>query len=357
VSEEETGPIETDSKSENLSQEEAYDKIAEEHGVDENGDEISTIDDDEPLLEGDNPIVNDDPDAPLLDQPNEPAQDLPLAAVEALAPHTWKQEWKESFDKITDPGMKAAILEQNQNMGRAFTQKMTELATIKRDLGGVQGSLQPHMERLQRAGITPDVAIQRSLAWDAHIQRNPQQGLMDMAQAYGVDLAQVAQPEQEYLTPTERRLQQDAQNANHSVQQVQAQMAQWQENQRQADWNHRASNAHGMLEHFMNAKDESGNLLHPYIEHVAPVMTQLIQNQMAPDLETAYQMAETWSPDIQAARQRTRQSEQVTAAQVKAAKVRKASGGIVSKPNSSGKAPRTMEQQLEAAYANHQANA
>jgi len=353
VSEEKTGPIEEDSKSERLSQEDAYDKIAEEYGVDENGDEIASIDDDESALDEDVSRETSE-DEPLTEQPE--AVKTPLAATETIAPHSWKQEWKDSFNKITDPTMKSAILEQNRNMDRAFTQKMTELATIKRDLGGVQSSLQPHMERLQRAGISPDVAIQRSLAWDAHIQRDPQKGIQDMAKAYGVDLSQTVQREQEYLTPTERQLRDQAQQANQSVQQIQAQMAEWQHQQQQAEWNQRASNAQNMLDQFMNARDETGNPLHPYIEHVAPMMTQLIQTNVAPDLETAYRMAEKWSPDIQAARERSRQAEQVKAARAKADKVRKASGGIVSKPTGSGKAPRTMEQQLEAAYNQIQAN-
>lgn len=348
MSEEKDGPIE-DSKPEKLTPEEAYDKVAAEHGVDENGDEI-VIDDDEPAIVEE---AAEDPDVPreTSEEVDEPAVAAETSDDPLVAPHTWKPEWKENFNKITDPDMKKAILEQNQNMNRGFTERMTELATIKRDLMGVSQAVQPHTERLQRAGISPDVAIQRSLAWDAHIQQNPQQGILDMAKAYGVDLGQVTQQgNQEYLTPAERRLQEQAQMANQSVQQVQQQMEQWQQHQQQQEFAARQANAHQVLDEFIHAKDETGNPKHPYVEHVAPLMTQIIQSQMAPDLETAYRMAEQWSPDIQQAREQARKAEQVKAAKEKAEKVRKASGGIVGKPGSKGSSSRTMEQQIEATY-------
>jgi hypothetical protein len=336
--------------------EEAYDKLAEEHGIDEHGDEIVDIDDDEPALEAEEEVV-DEVEEPEIEDEEEPIEasdeevEDPAPHIPSLAPETWSQEWKETFAAIPEEGQKA-MLEMNKHMNSAFTKRMMETSNLKRDLTGITRAIQPHQERLQMAGISPDVAIQRSLAWDAHIQKDPQQGIVDMAKAYGVDLSQATTSEEMYLTPTERALKEQAERANQSAMSVQQQMQQWQQMQQQQEYNQRVGNAHHMLQEFTNATDEKGNPLHPYIEHAAPQMTQLIQNKMASGLEDAYEMAVKLNPQIQEHLNKRRQASQVRQAQRKAEKVRKASkSGITTKARGgTGKPVRSTEDQVAAAY-------
>ena len=336
----------------------AYDEIAEREGIDVNGDPVE-VDDDEPAIEA---AEEQEEDSPVIEAESAPDQEenqqitgeADLVEEALLAPHTWQDEWKDGFNSIQDRAMQQAILDQNANMNKAFTDKMTNVAELRRDLDGIKGAMQPHMERLQRAGITPDVAVQRSLAWDAHIQQNPAQGIMDMAKAYGVDLSATIQSQTEsdqYLTPMERQLRQDGQAQAQSVQQLQQQMVQWNDHQQRQEWQGRQQNAYAMLDTFMNAKDDSGNRLHRYIEHVDHRMTQLVQENNL-GLEAAYSLATSESPEIQAAQTKSRQAAQVKATKDKAEKVRKASrSGIVGKSSGKGpKAPMSTEQLVSAAY-------
>lgn len=346
----------------------AYDDLAEKHGIDVNGDEI--VEDDGPVLEAteeeapevDEPAIDDAPaiDAGQVEAEPETLQELVEEAL--LAPHTWPEEWKDAFAGLTEVNpedynprqLQQMLLDQNQNMTKAFTQKTQGIAEERRELSGIRNSLQPHHERLQRAGIPPDVAIQRSLAWDAHIQRDPVQGIMDMAHAYGVDLAATVQSntqEEQYLTPFERQLRDENQGLRQNVQQVSTQMQQWQQMQQNQEWQGRQSNAHAMLDEFMNAKDEAGNQMHPYIEHVAPRMTQLIQENRL-GLDQAYMVATSENPQIQQAREKSRKAQLLRDNKAKAQKVRQASrSGIVGKSSGTGQASAmTAEQQVEAAY-------
>ena len=73
------------------------------------------------------------------------------------------QEWKDNFAALSevtgedfDPRkFQQIMLDQNANMGKAFTEKTMGMAQERRELQGVKNSLQPHHQRLQRAGISP----------------------------------------------------------------------------------------------------------------------------------------------------------------------------------------------------------
>lgn len=345
--------------------ESAYDKLAEEHHVDANGDEI-VIDDDEPVLQTESedepeleaesdvesPDIEEEEETLAAETTDASPEETTTEEIPDLPPHTWKQEWKDTFNQIPKEG-RAAMLQLNKEMNAGFTKKMMEVAGMRRDMESVRTAMQPHQDRLARAGISPEVAVQRSLAWDAHIQRNPEQGIRDMAAAYGVDLAQAtASQDQQYLTPTERALQQQAQQANQSVQQVQQQIQQWQQMQQQQDQQQRQANAYNMLDQFMNATDDKGNPLHPYIEHAAPDMTRMIQNGEAATLDEAYEKAVAWNSDIRNAREQQRKAAQVRASKRKAEKVRKASGGIVDKSGKGPKSEKSFEAKLFDTYDN-----
>mgnify|MGYP001826086820 CR=1 FL=1 len=352
-------------KATQMAAEKAFDKIAEREGFDENGDEIVDMSgDDEPVAEVEADAETDEPVEEVASGEEVEEEGEAEAAPEAEAtteqeviepPHTWPQEWKDAFAAVP-PEAQKIMDQQSRLMNRAFTQKMMEVGQDRKKYQGVDQAVQPHIERLQRAGIAPEVAIQRSLAWDAHIQKDPAQGIRDMASAYGVDLNTVIPKEEpeRYLTPTERALEEQNKQLAGSVEQVQASMAQWQQKQQKAEWDRRQANAQSMLEEFMNAEDEQGNRLHPYIEHVAPMMTQLIQKGMAEGLDDAYTKAVAWTPEIREAELKARRKAVAKKAREQVAKARKASGGIVDKSGRRGAKktgqPRSTEAIVSAAY-------
>jgi hypothetical protein len=82
------------------------------------------------------------------------------------------------------------------------------------------------------------------------------------------------------------------------------------------------------------------------------MMAQLIQRGVAADLQQAYDMAESWSPDVKAARAKARNAPPQKTAQERVDKVRNASrSGIVAKNTAGRKGKdRDVESQVSDAY-------
>ena len=345
----------------------AYDDLAEKYNIDENGDERVEIDDDEPALDDEPAVARDsddeEPEAVEPQQAQETGAEERGAEAEPIStelkppPHAWREEWKQAYNKINDPVVRNAVHEVMGNMNKAFSQRMTEFAQSKRDTEGIRNAVAPHANRLQRAGISPDMAVSRALGWDQYIQQDPVKGLLDYGKALGVDLASAVKEQEQantqYLTPTERAIQEQNQALAARIEAQEQNYARWQEENQQASTKQRQAQATQMLYRFMNAKDEAGNLTHPHVEMVAPMMTRLIENGVTADLEEAYNMASANNPHLRQARENTRKAGQVREAQRKAKKVRQASrSGIVAKGTTRGqpKAARSTSDQVSAAY-------
>lgn len=336
--------------------EKAYDEKADEIGIDEHGDEL-LVESDDPVIETEHEEggaeVDELPVAEGEEVEPEPETTGPeVAETEPnpelfMAPVTWPKELKEKFSQVPVEG-REILLSVHKDMVDGFGRKMADLNTTRRGLDAVKTSIEPHRERLQRAGIAPDVAIQRALAWDAHIQANPQQGILDYAKAMGVDLSNVAGPgEDVYMTPAERANAQRMDQYESQLAEQQRNWINWQNYQQQQEYAQRTQAADAMLDEFVNAKGPDGKPLHPFIEHVSGRMAQLIHANMAPDMESAYDMAVHMDPEIRAAREHARQAAGVRARNEEVAKVRKASNaGLKSKPSNKGGQAKTIEERL-----------
>ena len=344
--------------------ERAYDAIAEREGIDEHGD---PVEDDDPEIEAsaeDEPEVEEpeiEGDEPEVEASGEEDPELEAGdgAVEEdhgplIAPHTWPQELKDQFKELPD-GAKQILIKQNDNMNAAFTKAMTGVAEMKRGAEGMHRAVSAHTDRLARAGINPETAIQRSLAWDAHLQKDPEQGIRDMAVAYGVDLGKVAAPQEQptqYMTPTERKLYQDNQQVKAQLEQFGQQTQQWTRYQQAQAYKARQDNAGRMLDEFMNATDDDGNQLHPFIEHCAPMMQEAIESGKVGNLQEAYDYAVFKTPEVRTALEKRRQAAKLKGKKRQVAKAKRASGsGIVRKGKTPpSKAPRSTENQVKDAW-------
>lgn len=366
---EDTGKAPGPGKASQIAAEKAYDELAAERGIDEHGDEIPEVDDDESALEevaeSEVEEVNEVEEEEQPPEAEEAAEEIEEEASSETeppseelkpAPHTWRQEWKEAYDKIQDPTIRNAIHELTGHMNKAFSERMSEFAQAKRDTEGIKRALGGHADRLQRAGISPEVAISRALGWDDYMQRDPMKGWLDYGKALGIDTAKVLQEQQQetqYLTPTERMIQEQNAALAKRVEATERMTAQFQARQQQQTAQERQAQAYQVLQDFMNVKDDAGNYAHPHVDKVAPLMTRLIENGVVDDLESAYAMAAANNPEIAEAQAKARKAAQIRSSQKTAAKVRKASkSGIVGKGTAKGqpKAVRSTEDQVKAAY-------
>jgi hypothetical protein len=93
--------------------------------------------------------------------------------------------------------------------------------------------------------------------------------------------------EDDYTDPTVKALQQQVAQLTGFIQNQQTQ----QQSQVQAS-------TQSLIDQFAQEKDDKGNLAHPHFDAVSNHMGVLIQNNVAPDLATAYDMAVMADPKL-----------------------------------------------------------
>lgn len=265
------------------------------------------------LLDGDAPIDNIEPKEP--DQPE----------IEALEPpEFFTKEQKEAFKVIQDRAAQKAWINQYNEHQKYITQKSQEIADQKRNLetfNQYQQAIKPLHEIWQRNAVHPAMGLAQLAHYGQMLHSNPQQLIQEIAQQAGIDLTQVVE-DQPYIDPQTRNLQQE-------IQQLKATIGQFQQGQA----NQSAQAIQQQIHAFAEAKDSSGNVAHPYFEQVAPIMAQLIQIQGngIDDLDTAYQHATQYNPDIQKEIQARAEKEKAAARQAEADKAKAAAKRVNSK--------------------------
>lgn len=256
----------------------------------------------------------DDAQPQQQDQPT----DLAQAAPEVKAPSSWKPEAQQAYLKaargeaLTPQEMKLLTaeaerresdfhkgiegLKPNAQMGRAF-----------------QEVLQPYMQTIQQLGVDAPTAVAK-LFQTEHMLRygdpaTKAQIMANLAQQYGVDLAQVANPPQ--VDPQVAHLQQQVQQTQSQLQQFYQQQHQQQQTVVLSEIERFASDPAN--QHFAEVKDH---------------MAALLQSGQAQDLKSAYDMAVWMSPNIrqslieqQRAEAQRQAEQQLQATRAKAASV------------------------------------
>ena len=78
------------------------------------------------------------------------------------------------------------VLDVRQSIERGYNRKFEDLAEERRQLSEWDSVFAPVEENLKLAGVSRVQAVQRLLAAQQMLERNPQQGLAYLAQQYGV---------------------------------------------------------------------------------------------------------------------------------------------------------------------------
>ena len=209
-----------------------------------------------------------EPDAPGATAAAGTGQDDPAAP-----PASWKAEFKEAWANVPEP--LRPYLHQREKELQAGFQQVAQRAHVAES---ILGEFIPYAEVLQAEGATP-VQAMRTLLQTAHALRTggaeyKKSILFGLAQQYGVDLGAEINPQ---LAHTEAQLAQLATERMYGQATQQQQAEQYIAN---------AFNA------FANdPKNE-------FFPKVRGVMGQLIQNNMAADLPTAYNMALGMVPEV-----------------------------------------------------------
>ena len=257
----------------------------------------------------------------------------PVEEVQAKRPpSSWKKEAAAEFDKLA-PHVQDEILRRETDFHKGIEGFKTHA-----DLGrNMERAIQPYMQNLQQAGVSPDQAVSRLFKADAML-RNPDPGVRaqyfaQLAQEYGVDLghAQSVPQKDPYTLQLEQRL--------ADIQFKQETFSQSQQQREQETLN-------SELQSF--AKDAV------HFEAVREDMAALLQAGRATDLKDAYDKAVYANPQTRQTMLEQQRQEVLKQAQTQAIanRAKAASVSIKGSSPASGSAgsPTNLRAALEAAY-------
>lgn len=197
------------------------------------------------------------------------------------APEHWSSDEREKFDALP-PEAQEVLLERDKAFQTGYQEKAQAIAAIS-------DAIEPWKEALAQRGVTADQAIRTLFAAQNTLDTNPLQGILQIAQSYGVvdQLRNQFAPEtddNDFTDPEVKALKLEIQSLRNQVTQatqgVQQQSTQALQQQ---------------IDAFKNATGENG-LLHPHFEEVKQSMATFVQN--GDTLDAAYDKAVWADPKI-----------------------------------------------------------
>jgi hypothetical protein len=260
----------------------------------------------------------------------EEIEDAADAEYSTPAPERWPHEIQEVYN-AQPPAVRKAMLEGiYKPMQRSYTEATKQLSEMREQMKPVFETMERFKGDFQKMGVTPEQAFDTQMAWASHLSRvGPEQGIRDMAAAYGIGKgSNKPAGQEEYLTPTERGLKSQLDELRQQVagtQQFQQQTTQQAQLERQEQYK---AEIQTNLNTFINEKTEDGKLAHPHMDKVASNIAGIIRGglvtktdeygqpvSMRDQLSQAYNMACNLDPSIRTPLPSKGQARRVRAAQ------------------------------------------
>jgi len=283
------------------------------------------------------PATQQNTDQTAVQQPEPQAQ-----AADIRAPNAWSAPAKAKWASL-DPDIRAEIAKREGEMQQGVAAVQARLEEHNR----WEALISPHAESWAMRGMDKHQAVQALIAAQSILDRDPVNGLLQIARSYGVNLQQLASglgPQNGAQPPLDPRVAQ----LYSQVSTLQQTLAQQQQAAEQA----RRGSLNSEIQKFA---DDPKNT---YFSNVKDRMAALLGAGQASDLADAYDKA-CWSdPDIRklilAEQSKTDQASQQQAARAKTSDARKAGGSLTGAPGlasapANGASP-SIRQSLEEAF-------
>ncbi|WP_417814058.1 hypothetical protein [Thalassospira alkalitolerans] len=188
------------------------------------------------------------------DQPEEKGTDEPATVIDP--PISWSAEAKAKFAEAP-PEIQREVLKREADFERGIAQKGQELSTLRQQTSEMEQALSPVLSTWQQNGVAPAVGVQRLVAADAYLQRDPVGGLQQIARAYGVDLQSLSDGDGNDPAPVNPQIQAQLQAHDQFIRNFQLQ-------QQQTETNRIASD----IDAFASAMGADGQPAHPHFDAV-----------------------------------------------------------------------------------------
>jgi hypothetical protein len=209
---------------------------------------------------------------PEVDTFGEPVESVePEPALEPLSPHEhWPSTVKERFSKA-DRDWQQFLLEREKQYSKGVTDLTGKYAPFQKNWGRLQQILAPHRQSYQMMGMDDFGAIQYLTNMHAAIQRDPAQGLQQLARRMGVDLNQLAQAGQgQQVSPEVQALHQQVAMMRQQLQRFGSQQS-----------NTQMQTLEASINDWSQGKDEKGQPRYPLLDDVLDDMLIIINGKKA----------------------------------------------------------------------------
>lgn len=245
-------------------------------------------------------------ETPTVEEPESTPEEEPVDP-----PASWTAEAKEKFAQLS-PELQKFVSEREAQREKFVNQKATELAELKKASSGFEQVTAKYGQYFNQLRVAPEVAFDTLVQAEYTLRNGSIQEKMGMlenlARDYGIPLQAMSQGD---VNPIVNQLSQELQS-------VKTQLSAFESDREAAQ---REQNLQ-TINNFASAKDDKGNLLHPYFEDLKPTIARLLQSDLAPSLEEAYKQAlkldETVSLKLQA--EEKKRQEKIAAEKAKKAR-------------------------------------
>jgi hypothetical protein len=303
------------------------------------------------------------------------------------APASWKPEEKESFKKLP-PETQKIVLDHQKMMDKDYSKKTEAIAALRKDWEPVAKIFEPYQDVMRQKGFTPRSLIESWANVEKRLADNPVEVISGLVRGYrvnpnqvaaalGIRVAPAAEGEAQTLpidpqTTFANLPPQLVAELNQLKQQVggltQAQEDAIRRQQLQAQEATAAREAAvaTQIEQFKEARDPSGNLLHPHFDEVEEDMTlhalaARAGGKAIPPLQDLYLKAVRANPStyekLRTAEMQQAEQKRKDEARAKAAAAKKAASSVTGapgagqSPQSGARAEKSLREQLEEATA------
>jgi hypothetical protein len=208
------------------------------------------------------------------------------------APKNWAAEDKAAFEELDEKSRKL-YLKRYKEMEGGFTKKTQGLAEERKVAENFKKAISSHEEHLRNLGVDPFQAVDKLLATERLFRTGTPgqkaQALQKLINDYQIqtNIAQQEQQQHQYADPNLNDFREEL------IRQRQYLAYMQQEKEQQA-----TREVLGVIESFSTAKDKSGDLKHPHFDAVREVMGDLINKQLATDINDAYEKAVILNKDL-----------------------------------------------------------
>ena len=224
--------------------------------------------------------------------------------VQGLLPHeNWDEARTSAFNNLGEnEEAKQVFMDSYKSLEQGFQKKFDGLATDHKEYEQIVGLMTPFEAQLNAQGLSRYQGIHRLVGAEQLLSQNPVNGLSQLVQQYGGQDAKaiVHQLAQQYGI-TEAANNESEAYVDPEIKALQDRLYASEAREQQNLNNARATQqqeVNNQVTLFMEAKDDTGNLLHPHFNKVEPIMAALMNQGINEPLDDLYQRAVRQDPDL-----------------------------------------------------------